>query len=243
VIPLRSKVGDSGVPPAAPKTGTRRILSDSTRFTVRRFSDDFARLLRERIMSGELRAGERLNEVKLSEQYGISRSPIREALQALSGEGLVTFVAGRGAYVNGPSVEDVREYGQVREALEVQAIALVVAAASADDIEALAASVGVVQHANRAPDASKDFHAVLLRVAGNARLQQYASHVASQLRLARAQSATRPGRVDEAADEHRVILDALQRGDAQAATDAMRSHIRQATENACAALEAARAAG
>lgn len=214
-------------------------MSDD-RFTVRRFSDDFARILRERILSGELTPGDRLNEVKLAAHYGISRSPIREALQALSGEGLVTFVPGRGAFVGGLTVVEIREIGQIREALESYAVRLVATSATPEQLDGLAKSVDVIDHAgdNDPECAQRDFHAEVLRLAGNGRLEQHAATVATLLRAARSRSATIPGRVDNAAQEHQVILEALRLGDVDAAADAMQAHIRKATDNACAAMEA-----
>jgi DNA-binding GntR family transcriptional regulator len=202
-------------------------VSDS-RFLVRKFADDFVPLVRERILSGEIPEGERLNEVKLAEQYGISRSPIREGLQALAAEGLVNLVPGRGAFVAAMTEEDVREIGQVREALECHAARLVAEAADPDAIAQLARSVDALEFS----EPGEDFHTVLLRVAGNTRLEHVGLSVAARLRLARSRSATRPGRVDEAAEEHRAIVEAIRTGDPEAASAAMRSHIARATESA-----------
>jgi DNA-binding GntR family transcriptional regulator len=205
-----------------------------TDFTVRRFSDDFARILRDRILSGDLKAGQRLNEVRLSETYGISRTPIREALQALAAEGLVLLVAGRGAYVGGLTADEVRELGQVREALESQAARMVAADAAEADLARLEATVGAAGSGAE----QEDFHAVLLSITGNRHLEQLGSATAAKLRLARSHSATRPGRVDEAISEHRAILQAIRAGDPAAAESAMRAHIEQATANAAAVAEA-----
>jgi DNA-binding GntR family transcriptional regulator len=205
-------------------------VSDS-RFTVRRFADDFVPLLRNRILSGELEEGERLNEVKLAEQYGISRSPIREGLQALAAEGLVRLVPGRGAFVTAMTPEEVRELGQLREAIESHAARLVAESADPQAIETLARSVDLLENL----DAATDFHTVLLQVAGNSRLEQTGLSIAARLRLARSRSATRPGRLDEAAEEHRAIIDAIRTGDPDIAGAAMRAHIARATESAVSA--------
>lgn len=197
-------------------------------FSVRRFSDDVARILRERILSGDLEPGTRLNEVHLAEQYGISRSPIREALQALSGEGLVTFVAGRGAFVGGLTAEEVRELGQVRAALESHAARLVAEDSSPASLAALEGSIVVDESAGDVDD----FHATLLRLSGNQRLEQLGLSIVSQLRLARSQSATRAGRVAEAVDEHRAVLEAIRSADPDGAARAMRDHVARATASA-----------
>lgn len=197
-------------------------------FTVRRFSDDLTRILRERILSGDLKSGERLNEVKLAEQYGISRSPVRESMQVLAGEGLVRLVAGRGAFVGGLDADEVRELGQVREAIECHAARLITERASASDIDELERSIDALEDTK--PD--EDFHSALLRLSRNSRLEQLGRSVAAQLRLARSRSAQRPGRLAEAAAEHRVIVDAIRSGDVEHATAAMRDHVAAATESA-----------
>lgn len=209
-------------------------------FQVRRFSDDFARILRERILTGALAAGERLNEVQLSKEFGISRSPIREALQALSGEGLVQFVAGRGAFVGGLTAEEARDLGAVREALETHAVGVVASRLDERALALLEQSLSVDEAGYvDGGQGTLDFHATILRLTENSRLEQAALSVAAHLRLARSRSATRPGRVAEASDEHRVIFEALRRGRREAAVEAMRVHIQKATENACAALQEA----
>lgn len=204
-------------------------MSD-TGFTVRRFSDDFAKLLRGRILSGDLQPGERLNEVHLAERYGISRSPIREALQALAGEGLVTFVAGRGAFVHELTSDEVTNLGEIREALESQAARLAAERATPEQLARLADSAAVDGVLDT--DGSTDFHAVLLNVAGNPRLEFLGVSTAARLRIARTQSAADPDRVALATAEHREILDAIRAGDPDAAGAAMREHVARATESA-----------
>lgn len=204
-------------------------------FEVRRFSDDFARILRERIVRGEMAGGDRLNEVQLSQEYGISRSPIREALMSLAGEGLVTFVAGKGAFVREVGIDEVRDLGEVRQALESFAVERIATTATPEQLDRLTEHLGVGDHVG---GSDADFHRLLLELAGNERLTQYAQHVIARLRMARARSADLPGRIGEATAEHRAIVDAVRSGDAAAASAAMREHVARATESACAALQA-----
>lgn len=211
------------------------ITSGEREFRLRRFSDDFAQILRERILTGELHSGERLNEVQLGKEFGISRSPIREALQALAGEGLVEFVAGKGAFVGGLTVQEVRDLGGVREALETHAVGIVAGSVDSAGIVALDASLEV-HDGYRSKDEEPDFHSMMLRLAGNPRLEQAAAAVTARLRLARSRSALRPGRIAQARAEHEAIVTAIQGNDRQAAIEHMRTHIHRATENACAAL-------
>ena len=204
-----------------------------TQFTVRRFSDDFADILRKRILAGELKAGERLNEVRLAETYGISRSPIREALQALSGEGLVRFVAGRGAFVGGLTPDEVREHGELREALEAHAARL---AATRADAAGLAVLESTIERSDVAPgdegDSATDFHTCLLELADSQQLKALGMSTIARMRLARSSSATRPGRLEQAVVEHREIYEAIRDGDVDRAGDSARTHVSRAWQNA-----------
>src|SRR5919206_3394464 len=93
--------------------------------------------LRAEILSGRLQPGAELAEVALSEQLGVSRGPLREAIGRLAAEGLVTVSPRRGAVVRSLSKEEFLELYQVREALERMAVQLAVPRLRADDFEAL----------------------------------------------------------------------------------------------------------
>src|ERR671935_2862006 len=93
--------------------------------------------LREQIFSGELEPGAELAEVALSEQLGVSRGPVREALGRLASEGLVTVRPRRGAVVRSLSAEEFLEAYQVREALEVMAVRLAMPKLTAEHVSAL----------------------------------------------------------------------------------------------------------
>jgi DNA-binding GntR family transcriptional regulator len=101
-----------------------QVALNSGAFQIQSFSQTVVGLLREMILTGRFGPGERLNELAISEQLKISRSPIREALQTLAGQGLVSLVPGRGAYVAEFDAQSVQQLGEVRIALEVRAAKL-----------------------------------------------------------------------------------------------------------------------
>src|SRR2546427_2442268 len=106
--------------------------------------------LREEILAGRLKPGAELAEVPLSEQLGVSRGPIREALGRLASEGLVTVRPRRGAVVRSLSKEEFLELYQVREALEMMAVKLAVPRLRAEDFEALQGLIETMaSHAER----------------------------------------------------------------------------------------------
>src|SRR2546428_5892120 len=112
--------------------------------------------LREEILAGRLKPGAELAEVALSEQLGVSRGPIREALGRLASEGLVTVRPRRGAVVRSLSKEEFLELYQVREALEMMAVKLAVPRLRAEDFEALPGLIETVARPAE-PNADPEF--------------------------------------------------------------------------------------
>src|SRR6266704_464762 len=131
--------------------------------------------LREEILSEHLEPGAELLEVPLSEELGVSRGPIREAIGRLAAEGLVTVRPRRGAVVRSLSKDEFLELYQVREALEMMAVRLAVPRLTADDLSALEGLIAAMdKHAKRDEiaeffEANVAFHARLFEASGNAK--------------------------------------------------------------------------
>lgn len=198
-------------------------------------------VLRSMILGGELAAGERLNELALAAALGVSRGPLREAVQRLRGEGLVTVISHRGAFVRTFEVEEIADLYELRAALELHAIRILCASESSDWIDELGTlhqEVEVVMQGAgpQAYPAEKDFHLRLVSLTGNEALMRMAVETHHQLALARSLSARAPARAREAVVEHGEIVDALKRRDLRAATDLMQTHLDHAREGAVAAL-------
>lgn len=190
----------------------------------------------EAISAGEFEPGQRLSEADLARRFGISRGPLREALQRLEGR-LVTRRPRVGVRVIELSPETIRELFLIREALEGMAARLATENARKPDVKSLRNLLS--RHAKdpalKAGSAYKqgsfdsDFHATIVRLAGNQRLEEMLlDHLYYQLRLYRYQSSAKSGRALVAFDEHVAIVDAIESGDATAAEAAMRTHIRNA---------------
>src|SRR2546423_2759260 len=134
--------------------------------------------LREEILSERLHPGAELLEVPLSEELGVSRGPIREAIGRLAAEGLVTVKPRRGAVVRSLSKDEFLELYQVREALEMMAVRLAVPNLAAEDIAELEELIAVMNgHAERDEgpqffEANVAFHGRLLEPSGNGKLQE-----------------------------------------------------------------------
>jgi DNA-binding GntR family transcriptional regulator len=188
--------------------------------------------LREEILAGRLEPGAELAEVPLSEQLGVSRGPIREAIGRLASEGLVTVRPRRGAIVRPLSKEEFLELYQVREALELMAVKLAVPRLTAADLEELAElNRAMDEHAARNEvdeffEANHAFHERLLESCGNAKLQELYRQLRGQLGRYRMGSLTLRGNLRRSVAEHAAILRAAKRGDAERAAQLMSEHIR-----------------
>jgi DNA-binding GntR family transcriptional regulator len=188
--------------------------------------------LRDEILSGELEPGTELTEVTLSEQLGVSRGPIREALGRLASQGLVTVRPRRGAVVRSLSKEEFLELYQVREALEVMAVKLAVPSLRTEDLDALQRLIDTMaRHAERNEvaeffDANMAFHARLVEASGNRMLREFYGQLLGQLGRYRLRSVMLRGNVRRSVAEHAAILRAAKRGDVERAARLMSEHIR-----------------
>jgi GntR family transcriptional regulator, rspAB operon transcriptional repressor len=215
---------------------TQKSGLDPARFQTPKFATVAADLLRDLILDGTFAPGERLNEVALSERLQISRSPIREALRALSGQGLVTMVANRGAYVQTYSMDMLRELGAVREILDCAAASLAATQMTPDQLRVARSLADKISHSlevhpdSRAKPQKNDFHAMVAEGSGNAELAAIIRTVESKFMIARARSGADPENARVAHMEHLEILHGLLDHDSAAAAAAMRSHLSSSLE-------------
>jgi DNA-binding GntR family transcriptional regulator len=188
--------------------------------------------LRQEILDNRLPPGSELNEVALSQSLGVSRGPVREAIGRLASEGLVTVRPRRGAIVTALSAQEFLAAYQVREALETLAIRLAVPRLSPDDLDRLQAHVDdMVRHAD-AHDvdaffrANAAFHAMFVEASANAMLQETMSRLLGQMGRYRMRSVALRGSLRRSTAEHKAILRAVRKGDAERAARLLGEHIR-----------------
>lgn len=188
--------------------------------------------LKEEILSHRLTPGERLREVSLAERLHISRAPIREALQALAVEGLVTIYPRRGAIVAVLSPEEFLEFVQVREALEALAVRLAVPQISQDDLETLyrlQKRMGVEGQNENIDEyfrLNAQFHALFVERSGNQFLQDMYAQLMDHLKRYRLKSLMLRRGIDNSKSEHEAILNAVKRSKPDEAAHLMAEHIR-----------------
>jgi len=181
------------------------------------------------IERGELKPGERLQEIRLAEQFGISRTPIREALHRLETLGLAEPGPKRGLIVASLSYERLRQLFAVREGLERLAMQLAVAAASDEEIALLQDMVNAekaLTDSKALHDHNRMFHRQIYRSTHNPYLNEMLDNLRIHLSLLRGTTYALSARTEEAKLEHQAIVDALTRRDSEAAQEAGCLHIR-----------------
>lgn len=196
-----------------------------------RHADRVREELEELIVSGAFTDGERLDEVSLAERFGVSRTPLREAFQALAGSGLLHLIPRRGAFVRHPGIDELVEMFEVMAELEAFCGALAARRVSGADLAALRETIVTCQQAVDDEDADRyyreneRFHHLLYEAAGNSFLAAEAKRLHRRLKPFRRMQLWVRGRMAQSLSEHRRVLAALEAGDTAAAASALRDHI------------------
>ena len=198
--------------------------------------EEVAELLRQRIFKRELEPGGWIDEMKIAEEYGISRTPLREALKVLAAEGLVTMKVRRGAYVTEVSDSDLADVYHLLSLLESDAAGVVAQRATDAQIKELQALHKDLEAAagNREKffALNERFHMRLLEIAGNRWRDQMVADLRKVMKLNRHNSLLKSGRIQESLVEHRAIVEALSKRDAKATVKRMQEHFRNGLEAA-----------
>jgi DNA-binding GntR family transcriptional regulator len=210
---------------AAPASLSRRALYE-----------DVADRLRAQIFARELEPGTWIDEMKLAAEFGISRTPLREAPKVLAVEGLVAMRPRRGAYVAEMSRDDVAQIYHLLALLESDAAGEVARLANEEQLAQLQAIHEQLERQVRQRDAffatNERFHMALLQIAGNRWRQQIVTDLRKVMKLNRHHSLFKQGRLTDSLAEHRLLMDALRKRNAARATALMRSHFESGLEAA-----------
>ena len=198
--------------------------------------EEVAELLRQRIFRRELEPGSWIDELKLADEYGISRTPLREALKVLAAEGLVTMKVRRGAYVTEVSETDLTDVYHLLSLLESDAAGVVAERATAEQIQELQALHAELEAAVNDREMffaiNERFHMRLLEIANNRWRDQMVADLRKVMKLNRHNSLLKSGRIEESLAEHRAIMAALGRRDAKATIKRMQEHFSNGLEAA-----------
>ncbi|MBE3574753.1 MAG: GntR family transcriptional regulator [Firmicutes bacterium] len=205
--------------------------------------------LRQAIMTGQLRPGERLMEVQLANELGVSRTPVREAIRKLELEGLVVMIPRKGAYVSRMSTRDIQEVFEIRATLEGLAATLAVERATEQELDELQALLGRIAECIARNDVKTmvevdtEFHRQLFQCAHNSRLVQIMQNLREYVQRFRSTSLAYPGRMKVALDEHRQVVQAIRRRDREQAQALAYWHIVSAEKGLMDAIRQQEAAG
>ena len=202
--------------------------------------EEVAELLRQRIFNHELEPGSWIDELKIAQDYGISRTPMREALKVLATEGLVTMKVRRGAYVTEVSERDLADVYHLLSLLESDAAGVVAQRATDAQMAELQALHQDLEDAVRPEQVDRErffeinerFHMRLLEIADNRWRNQMVADLRKVMKLNRHNSLLKAGRIQESLNEHRAIMAALLARDTPLCTQRMQEHFENGLEAA-----------
>jgi DNA-binding GntR family transcriptional regulator len=202
--------------------------------------EEVAELLRQRIFNRDLPPGSWIDELKIAEAYGISRTPLREALKVLAAEGLVTMKVRRGAYVTEVSERDLADVYYLLSLLESDAASLVASTATAAQVEELQALHSELEAAAGPDQENRElffeindrFHMRLLEMANNRWRVQMVTDLRKVMKLNRHNSLLKSGRIQESLDEHRALMAAIVARDGTLGRQRMQAHFKNGLEAA-----------
>ena len=204
--------------------------------TPRALYEEVAEQLRQRIFRRELEPGSWIDELKIAEEFGISRTPLREALKVLAAEGLVTMKVRRGAYVTEMSEKDLRDVYHLLSLLESDAAGVVAQRATPAQLQALQALhtelEAAVNDREKFFAINERFHMQLLEMADNRWRSQMVADLRKVMKLNRHNSLLKQGRIEDSLREHRCILDAMLARNGPATVQAMQEHFSHGLEAA-----------
>ncbi|WP_432662126.1 GntR family transcriptional regulator [Wukongibacter baidiensis] len=194
--------------------------------------------IREDILIGKYVSGEKIVEAKLADEFGVSRTPVREALKQLELDGLVDNIPNRGVMVKGISKQDIDDIFTIRIAIEGIAVKWAIERMDDGDLEKLKEIFELMEFYTFKKDLDKiaelntKFHEVIY----NATKSRYLEHVLKDfqffMKTTRYKSLRSPGRLDSALDEHREVLEAFVQKDIDRAVNAILKHVNNSRDNA-----------
>lgn len=196
-----------------------------------RTADRIREDLENRIIQGDFKKGDRLDEVRLATSYGVSRTPMREALQMLSASGLVELIPRRGAFVRHPGIVELLEMFELMAELEAMCGRLAARRVSSGELAELSMAAKACERAleKEEPDAyyhqNELFHALIYRLSGNSFLADETNKLNKRLRPFRRIQLRAKGRMEQSMAEHVKIVEALEKGDSALTGSVLHDHV------------------
>jgi len=195
-------------------------------------------ILKERIIKGNLKPGEKILEVNIAKRLGVSRTPVREALRELAAEGFFAMKPNLGMIVIGFSIEDLKEVLEIRKLLEGFATSIAAKKISKEEIkkiEKIIKKMSISISKNDLlvySDLNAEFHNLIFNICGNKRLIKIYDNLSNSEHRFRIRSLrNNPERLRYSLKEHQEILEALKRKDSEQAYKLSQKHIENILEN------------
>ena len=195
-------------------------------------------ILKDRIVANDLRPQEYLNEKLIAKDLGVSKTPVREAIQKLEHERLITVIPNKGSFVANISIDRIRELFEIREILECSAARLVAALPDRGQFEATLRShpsftINDGVELRKQLLSGYQIHTRIVEATGNSYLTDFYRSLLSHIVQVRVYFIKRFGieRLHETVEEHRHLLEAIIKGNAEEAGAAMRDHLRRSLVN------------
>lgn len=199
-------------------------------------SRDVYHSLREMILNFELYPGSRITEGELAEKFGVSRTPVRAAMQRLEAEGYLAILPKQGCYVRQLDIDELTDFYKVRIALEMLSLELACTYMADSKLQALARAWDPSAQDGRSEDPSQmeardeSFHMAIAEGSGNRAIAVYLEDIHDRIRPIRRLDFTSGERIDRTYEEHYQIAQHLLRRDIGAAQSAMRAHIQRSEQ-------------
>lgn len=196
-----------------------------------RIADSVRERIEQMIVTGEFVDGERLDEVKLADQFGVSRTPLREAFQSLAASGLLTLEARRGAFIRHPDFVELIEMFEVMAEIEAMCGFRAARHITSRQMADIALTIDACETAIAQSDAdeyyreNEKFHHLIYEASGNRFLAREAARLHKRLKPYRRMQLRANGRMPQSMKEHRAVFAALQRADSKGTAATLRLHV------------------
>ena len=194
-------------------------------------TDEIADIVRERILKGEYRIGEKIKENQIATELKVSRTPIREAFKQLENEGLIDYIPNRGCFAKGFTRQDIEDIYAVRKALEVLAVEWAVSRIDDEQLAELQRQSDLMEFyttrkdSKRVLEVNADFHDIIYNAAGSRFMAQVLRSYKEYIEQTRKVLYYEQDCLTDIFSEYREILEAIKRRDSAGAKAAMARHL------------------
>lgn len=200
----------------------------STSFSL---TDEIADIIRQRILKGEYKIGEKIKETQIATELRVSRTPIREAFKLLENEGLIDYIPNRGCFAKGFTRRDIEDIYAVRKALEVLSVEWAVNRITDKEIVQMQEQLDLMEFytdredGKRVLEINSDFHSIIYNATGSRFMAQVLRSYKEYIEQTRKALGGNQTSLKEILSEHRAILETIRARDVEAAKDAMSRHL------------------